>query len=260
MHLRYAGWLACLAMTLSLAAVEGGQEAMSGRALPLGSVETFTISSEQPGAYEFTADVAGLLTVAVRNPSSDLWISVTDDVGQTVPDGRSDRDLGGSGGAEQLVVTLATPGRYQVLVDSYDAINTQVELTAAWLPFPSVSVAPDPDGRPTNAMPLGPGTSVQDSLDSTAGDYWDWFSITLSAAAVVTVVVEAPEGDLVLEHFDGDNFREAVTRADEDMGGVRGNETITFRSESGGTYYLRVTTALALSGDAMPYRIRVGAM
>ncbi len=102
--------------------------------------------------------------------------------------------------------------------------------------------------------------SVQDSLDSTAGDYWDWFSITLTSEAVVTVVVEAPEGDLVLEHFDGDNFREAVTRADEDMGGVRGNETITFRAESGDTYYLRVSTAVALSGDAIPYRIRVGAM
>ncbi len=156
MYVRYASVLACLAMTSSVSTVEGGEQTMSGRVLPFGSVETLTISSDQPGAYDFTADAAGLLTVAVRGANGDLWLTVTDDVGQTMPDGRSDRDLGGSGGAEQFVVTLATTGRYQVLVDAYDVISTQVELTAAWLPFPAVSVAPDPDGRPTNAMPLSP--------------------------------------------------------------------------------------------------------
>ena len=59
MYLRYASVLACLAMTSSVSAVEGGEQTMSGRVLPLGSVETLTISSDQPGAYDFTADVAG---------------------------------------------------------------------------------------------------------------------------------------------------------------------------------------------------------
>ena len=260
MSLRYTIWLAWLLLVAPPQVVEGGQTVASGGALPLRSVDTLTVSADRPYAYDFTADAAGLLTVAVRSEDSDLWITVTDDVGQAVPGGRADEDIGGDGGAEQLVATLASPGRYRIIVESYGAEPADVEITAAWLPFPAVSVAPDPDGQPTSAMPLAPAIPVQDALDPASGDHWDWFSITLTSAGVLTIIVEAPEGDLVLEHFDASNFREPVTRTDEDMGGITGNESMTVSAEPGVTYYFRVSTAVTLSSESISYRIRVGVM
>ena len=76
---------------------------------------------------------------------------------------------------------------------------------------------------------------------------------------MITVITEAPEGDLALEVFEGGNFAEAINRSDQDMQGVAGNESLTIQAAAGQTYYFKVSPVFS-SADAIAYRIRVGIM
>ncbi len=75
----------------------------------------------------------------------------------------------------------------------------------------------------------------------------------------MTVLTDAPEGDLVLESFAESDFGQPTDRSDQDMGGVSGNESLTIPNPTGGTVYLRVSN-LRTSGGAVPYTIRAGVM
>ncbi|MBT8462940.1 MAG: hypothetical protein KJO44_10515, partial [Gemmatimonadetes bacterium] len=75
--------------------------------LPLGTTASGTISS-QPAEYLVELDGPGFLAVVVRaaTEDDDLVLSVTDDEGQVLLSGRSDIDLNGQMGAEQLIVQI----------------------------------------------------------------------------------------------------------------------------------------------------------
>jgi hypothetical protein len=234
-------------------------DAQPASQLRLGEIMTLPISDAQPTTLTFDAESAGFLTVIVRGTDdSDLYVAVTDDLGQDVMDGRVDRDFGGDMGAEQLTVTLTYPAAYQVRVHTRGG-RSECRLAAAWIAFPDAQTEPDPDGRPTSATPLGPGDRIENSLDSASGDHWDWFSVTSGPGGVITVLTEAPDGDLVLEVFEESDFGQPVNRSDQDMGGVSGNESLTMPNPSGGTLYVRVSQ-LGMGGGTVPYTIRAGVM
>lgn len=227
------------------------------QALQLGPMMQGTAGSETPAVFTFDAESAGVLTVVVRGSAdADLVVTVTDEVGQTLPDGQSDQDLGGDSGAEQIAAVIPGAGRYQVRVSTWFGTGP-FELAAGWIAYPSLGSSPDPDGMPTAAAALTPGSPIQDSIDTGAGDAWDWYKVTVDSAAAITVIVEAPEGDLVLEVFSEGSYAEALNRSDEDMQGVAGNESITVQAQPGETYYFKV---LPFGGGHIPYTIRVGIM
>lgn len=233
--------------------------AQPGTALPLGSSVAATVASGSPPAFGLEAETAGLLTVVVQGDGAvDLVIRVADDIGQTLPRGRADVDLGGDTGAELLTVTVGQPGTYQVLVEARPG-EGDFQIAGGWIPFPPVAVEPDPDGRPTGASVLEPGPAVENSLHLPGGDHWDWYAVMPKADRMVTVVVEAPTGDLVLEMFETGNA-EPTIRSDQDLAGVTGNESITAPVASGETRYFRVSSAFANTAEPIPYRIRVGVM
>jgi len=225
--------------------------------LRTGELQSLVVTEDSPTILKYRAVTAGFLTVVVRG-SADLSISVTDDLGQLVPDGRVDGDLGGNMGAEQIMVTLTSPAEYDVRIASRSG-RDQFKIAAGWIAFPDAQRPPDPDGRPTAAAVLTPGTPIDGTLDSTAGDNWDWYSITTATDSIVTVLTEAPEGDLVLESFSGSDFGTPVDRSDQDMGGVAGNEALTIRATGGQAVYVRVAMRIASQG-AVPYTLRVGVM
>ena len=67
--------------------------------LTIGATQKGVAGSDQPAIYRFEAAGPGLLTVATRGTgSADLYLFVADEDGQSLPDGTSDRDLGGIGG------------------------------------------------------------------------------------------------------------------------------------------------------------------
>ncbi|MCH1932971.1 pre-peptidase C-terminal domain-containing protein, partial [Shewanella sp. A25] len=77
-------------------------------------------STGAAASYEFRAESAGILTVVIRATDEiDLVLAVTDADGQNLPEGRSDRDLGGDSGAEQFAVTLPRAGTYYVKVEPF---------------------------------------------------------------------------------------------------------------------------------------------
>jgi len=233
--------------------------ATAQQALPLGSVTRGQMDSAGAAEYMFSADSAGMLTVAVRGQGDvDLIIVVTDSLGQALPDGRVDSDLGGDTGAEQLVATLRSPGEYRVRVETFGSGSGSFDIGASWMSFPSVAVAADPDGLPTAATVLTPGTPINDSIDPAAGDMWDWFVITADAGSVITVVTSAADGDLALEVFNDGAFGEAVNRSDQDLQGVAGNESITVQASAGQRYYFKVSPVF--SQGRIEYQIRVGVM
>ena len=98
-------------------------------------------------------------------------------------------------------MTVGQPGTYQVLVEARSG-EGDFQIAGGWIPFPPVAVEPDPDGRPTGASVLEPGPAVENSLHLPGGDHWDWYAVMPKADRMVTVVVEAPTGDLVLEMFE----------------------------------------------------------
>jgi len=229
------------------------------QALQLNQITPGNAGDDAPAVFTFYAETPGVLTVVVRgNGDTDLQLAVADVVGQTLPDGQIDQDHGGDSGAEQAAVVIRGAGEYQVRVSTWFGSGS-FDLIASWISYPALGGPADPDGMPTAAAVLVPGTPIDDSIDPSSGDAWDWFKVTTDSAGVITVITEAPDGDLALEVFGDGDFAEAINRSDQDMQGVAGNESITVQAAAGQTYYFRVSPVFS-SGDVMIYRIRVGIM
>ncbi len=251
---RRVGSTACSAVGLAL----GSTGALAAQALPIGSTTLGTTSTGAVASFSFNAPSAGILTVAVRATSeTDLVLLVTDADGQALPDGRSDQDLGGDSGAEQLTITLPRAGKYTVRVRPYSSGLGEFRIGASWLEFPELEQPADPDGSPGTASPLTVGEGINDTIDPSAGDYWDWFSIQIVQSGQLTVATRAEEGDLVLESFDEGEFAEAAARSDQDLQEVTGNEAIVLFVTAGQTLYFKVS-ALSATGAAIAYRLTAG--
>ena len=226
--------------------------------LPIGSTALGTTSTGVVASYEFNAPSAGVLTVAVRATSeADLVLLVTDTDGQTLSDGRSDQDLGGDSGAEQLAITLPRAGRYSVRVRPFSSGLGEFRIGASWLEFPELERPADPDGSPSTASPIAVGEGINDTIDPSAGDHWDWFSIRIGQSGQLRVTTQAPEGDLVLESFNEGAFAEPVERSDQDLQEVAGNEAIVLVVTAGQMLYFKVSAFLS-TGQAVAYRLTAG--
>jgi hypothetical protein len=246
--------LATFALAMLAPAAAHGQQA-----LQINQVQQGSAADDSPAIFTFNAESAGVLTVVVRGASdTDLTLAVADAVGQTLPDGQSDQDLGGNTGAEQIAAVIPAAGEYQVRVGTWFGSGS-FELVAGWISYPALAGPVDPDGMPTQAATLTPGSPIDDSIDAASGDAWDWFKVTVDSDAAITVITEAPEGDLALEVFAEGNFGESLNRSDQDMQGVSGNESLTIQARAGETYYFKVSPVFT-SGETIAYRIRVGVM
>ena len=227
-------------------------------ALPIGSTILGTTSSGAVASYEFSAPSAGVLTVAVRaTTETDLVLLVTDADGQALPDGRSDQDLGGDSGAEQLGITLPRAGRYSARVRPFSSGLGEFQIGASWLEFPELERPGDPDGSPSTANPMAVGEGINHTIDPSAGDNWDWFSIQIGQSGQLRVATHAPEGDLVLESFNEGEFAEPVERSDQDLQEVTGNEAIVLAVTAGQTLYFKVS-AYSSFGEAIAYQLTAG--
>ncbi len=258
--MRIARFFAAATTVALVFTVTGTVAAWSQQQLTLGSVTSaVTGGSSSPSVFAFTAETAGVLTIVVRGQGdADLLLDVTDLLGQQLPEGHSDQDLNGDSGAEQVVVTIPMAGVYRVEVGAWGS-GGPFDIAAGWISYPALGREPDPDGLPTDATELVPGTPINDQIDPSAGDLWDWYKITPTSAVVITVLTEAPEGDLVIELYNDGEFGDYENRSDQDLGGVNGNESMTVQAQAGQTYYFKIAPAFD-SGQTIPYRIRVGIM
>lgn len=245
-----------LAVVTALSAASAPSAAQSP--LPLGTTSQARLPVGEPSVFVFEARAAGFLTVVVRSEGGDdLAFTVTDDEGQSLPDGSADMDLGGNVGAEQLVVTLPGPGGYAVHVRSLGGMGGAFQIGGSFLESASASGIQDPDGRPSGAIRLAVGESHEDSIDAGRGDSWDWYRIDVTGDGALTVLTSSQgEGDLRLELYADGAFGEAMDASDQDMEGVLGNESITVNVRAGQTVYLRVTSAFG--GGYAGYRIASG--
>lgn len=223
-----------------------------------GSVIQGSTSYDGASIYGFEASAAGVLTIVVRSSDGDdVFLLVTDADGQPLPSGRSDQDLGGDAGAEQFAVTLPRAGSYQVRVETYSETQAPFKIGVSWLPFPDLTVPPDPDGSPGSAASLSIGQATrEDELNGPAGDYWDWFVLKADKAGTLTVATRADEGDLILEAFEPGMFAEAMERSDQDLQGSGGNEALTLIVETGDEFFFKVSAFS--EGASVPYRLQVG--
>jgi hypothetical protein len=225
--------------------------------LPLGTMGAGAVSMSAGATFGFEAPAPGFLTVVVR-ADGDVVLTVMDGEYQTLPDGRSDQDLGGDVGAEQFVVVLPEAGEYRVLVEPLGGGPFGFEIGATFLASELVAEPADPDGKPSGAVELTLGESHSTSLDPMAGDYRDWFSIRIEQAGVLTVLTRSEgEGDLKLEVFRGGDFRDPAGYSDQDMDGVLGNETVSVDVEAGETVHIRVSPSLG-GGGRIDYRVGSG--
>jgi len=243
--------------TLASLAVIATPAAFAQQSLPLNQITNGSASDSNPAVFDFNAESAGVLTVIVRGENVDIRLMVTDAVGQALPDGETDSDIGGDVGAEQLAVVVPAAGDYQVRVTTWSGSGI-FNIAAGWIPYAELGGPADPDALPTAAAVLVPGTPIEDSIDPANGDNWDWFKVTADAAGAITVITDAPSGDIALEVFAEGNWAEPLNRSDQDMQGVAGNESLTVQATAGQTFYFKVSPVFG--GDQVSYRIRAGVM
>jgi hypothetical protein len=244
-------WLGFVVAGVALAGVVS--LAQQPAALPIGKTDAGQATSEKPAVFEFKAATAGVLTVAVQG-DGDLALNITDQDGQAVAEGSADRDLYGSSGTEQVMVTITEPGAYRVHVRLLDG-QGKFQIGASWISFPARARPSDPDKRPANARPIDAGRNVEDSLDPGAGDGWDWFVFTPKTAGTLTVIVRpVGEGqlDLQLEIYTTTDFSNATVRSDQDLQGNAANESGTVDVTAGQKVHVKVTS---LNSAAGKYRI-----
>jgi hypothetical protein len=225
----------------------------------MGSVAGGTTSSEDIATFQFSAETAGILTIVVRSTDeTDLVLVVTDADGQTLPEARSDQDLGGDSGAEQFAVTLPRAGMYHVRIELFGSGLASFRIGASWLGFPDLEQPADPDGRPSAARSIAiQQAPIMDTLDPTSGDYWDWYALRADRAGLLTVATRAVEGDLVLEAFTKGNFSESAERSDQDLQEVAGNEALTLVVSPGQTLYFKVSM-YGTPDSPISYRLSIG--
>ncbi len=227
--------------------------------LPLGQLVSAQTSAENPVAFQFDAETAGFLTVVVRGDGeADLRIHITDEVGVPLRGGMSDVDINGDLSAEQLTVVVPRAGTYHVYVNAMYS-SSLLNIGGTWIPYAGVATEPDPDGHPNAATALVPGTPIEGSVDGSEGDVMDWYAVTSEIAGMVTVIVEAPVGDLGLEVYKEGEYREVLDASDQDMQGVAGNESLTSPIEAGQTLYFKVYPLFENEG-LIAYKIRAGVM
>jgi len=229
--------------------------------LPIGSVTGGTTSSGNTASFQFRAETAGILTVAVRSTDeTDLVLVVTDADGQVLPEGRSDQDLDGDSGAEQFAVTLPRPAVYYVRVEPFSSGLASFRIGASWLGFPDLEQPGDVDGTPSTARSITiQQDPIMDRLDPTSGDHWDWYALRADRAGMLTVATRAADGDLVLEAFNEGEFGDSVERSDQDLQGTSGNEALTLFVSPGQTLYFKVSM-YGSPDSPISYRLSVGFM
>jgi hypothetical protein len=252
--------IALCAILLAVPARETLAQAAERQPLMVGVTEKGRVSGDAPAVYTFEAESAGLLTVAIRtSDDSDLHLLVTDEDGQALQDGTSDRDLGGSMGAEQLAVTLSGPGRYVVQVQTRGSGAGAFVIGASWLPFAEMAAPPDPDGRPMGAQALEAGKAHPDSLNMPGGDFRDWYVLEASGDGMLVVMTkgtDGTEGDLILEAFAEGEYERPVERSDQDFDDDAMNESVTVPVTLGERLYVRVS--LYPSQELIPYEVSAG--
>lgn len=231
--------------------------------LPLGSTTAGSLMSEAPAEYTVELDGPGFLAVVLRadSPDDDLVLVVTDDEGQVLPSARSDSDLNGQMGAEQLLVQIPWGGTYGVVVEQfYSSGAVSFQVGASFLATPLAAADPDPDGKPSGAVALAVDETHDDSIDPAGGDGWDWYAITAETAGVLTILTRAVDdrqGDLRIDVFRADDLREAEEGSDQDQSGVMTNESVTVDVAAGETVYVKVAPSFMADG-AVAYRIASG--
>ncbi|WP_405284962.1 hypothetical protein V3331_05070 [Gaopeijia maritima] len=231
--------------------------------LPLGSTTAGSLMSETPAEYTVELDGPGFLAVVLRadSPDDDLVLVVTDDEGQVLPSARSDSDLNGQTGAEQLLVQIPWGGTYGVVVEQfYSSGAVSFQVGASFLATPLAAADPDPDGKPSGAVALAVDETHDDSIDPAGGDGWDWYAITAETAGVLTILTRAVDdrqGDLRIDVFRADDLREAEEGSDQDQSGVMTNESVTVDVAAGETVYVKVAPSFMADGT-VAYRIASG--
>ena len=214
--------------------------------LPLGKVDTNgQVTSNNPAVYQFRAETAGVLAIAVKG-GEDLAVSVLDADGQQIPDGSSDRDLFGSTGTEQLIVTIGEAGTYRVQVRLIDGQTSKFEIGASWIPMASLARPGDPDRRPSLARNLEVGRAQEDQLSADSGDFWDWYTLTPKSAGTLTVVlrpVADSKVDLMLEVYSADALDNPIVRSDDDLQGNSANESATIDVKANQKIFIKVLGA-----------------
>ena len=232
---------------------------LHAQGLPLGQISSGMTSTGAAASYEFRAESAGILTVVIRaTDETDLVLAVTDADGQNLPEGRSDLDIGGDSGAEQFAVTLPRAGTYYVKVEPFGSGASSFRIGASWLGFPELERPADPDGAPSAARTIAIGQDpLNDSLDPSSNDHWDWLVLRADRAGTLTVATRAAEGDLVLEAFNEGEYNEAIERSDQDLQEITGNEALTLTVTLGQVMYFKVSAFGSASG-ALSYRLLLG--
>lgn len=219
--------------------------ALAQEPLPMGSATRGTLSDGQ-ASYVFEAAGPGFLTVVLRaEAGEDLGLMVADPEDQILPDGRSDDDIEGDLGAEQLVVAIPEAGRYTVMVESFGEGSASFLIGGSFLATEAAAGTRDPDARPTGAIELAVGAAHEDSLHPEEGDRADWYRIVVKKAGVLTVTTRAEgDGDLRLERYGEGGFRDPEDSSDQDMEGVLGNESLTVEVSAGDVVYIKVVPSL----------------
>ena len=232
---------------------------LHAQGLPLGRITKGMTTTGAVASYQFLAESAGILTVVIRaTDESDLVLAVTDADGQNLPDGRSDQDLGGDAGAEQFAVTLPRAGTYYIRVEPFSSGTSSFRIGASWLGFAELEQPADPDGAPSTARNIAFGQDpLNDMLDPSSGDHWDWFALRADRAGMLTLATRAAEGDLVLEAFDDGEYNESIERSDQDLQDVAGNEALTLSVQQGQIMYFKVST-FGSASEAISYRLVFG--
>jgi hypothetical protein len=211
-------------------------------ALPIGKPEPGKAGDNAPATYVFKAATAGVLTVAVVG-DGDVEIAISDEDGQALPNGVADDDLFGSTGTEQATVTLTEPGGYRVQVRVVDGGNSKFQIGASFISMPALARPSDPDRRPGQARALEIGKSHEDSIDTGAGDPWDWFVYTPAQAGTLAIIlrpVSKESFDLTLETYTGGDFTKATASSDQDLQGHAANESISIDVTAGQKIYVKV--------------------
>lgn len=212
-------------------------------ALPLGTPQPGKVSSDMPTEYSFVAKTAGLLGIALQG-EGDLAFQVTDEDGQTLPDGNVDRDLNGSAGTEMVSMLISEPGTYNVRVRVQGTQSSAFSIGGSWLAFPPFARASsDPDRRPRQGRSIIVGKAHEDSLNSEAGDSWDWFVMKPAQAgtlAIVTRRLGEGDTDLVLEVYTDNDFTKPADRSDQDLQGNNANESVTVNVTAGQAVHVKV--------------------
>jgi hypothetical protein len=228
--------------------------------LATGSVSEGALGTRgEASKYRYAASGPGVLTVAVHGVA-DLVLSVLDEDGQPLPEGKVDRDMRGEMGAEMVAVVLPRRGNYIVEVGANGGGGAiPFVISASFASMPAYERPDDPDGRPGNATAIAAGTGHEDRLHPDQGDSVDWYTLTATTAMTLFITTRVPadeDNDLILEAFIGGVFGEAAVRSDQDLQGVVGNETVSVDLKAGDVLHLKVS-AHGERGGEMPYRIAV---